>query len=109
LYAEQLSGSPFTAPRGSNERSWRYRIRPSVRHTGRFTPIEAPYWKTAPLIGDHELPIRQLRWGPPPMPNEVTNFVNGVCTITTAGDVNTQTGMAASVYLVNASMTDDYF
>src|SRR5229473_3595144 len=32
LYAEQLSGSPFTAPRGSNERSWLYRIRPSVRH-----------------------------------------------------------------------------
>src|SRR5262245_25689988 len=30
LYAEQLSGSPFTAPRGSNERSWLYRIRPSV-------------------------------------------------------------------------------
>ena len=22
LYAEQLSGSPFTAPRGANERSW---------------------------------------------------------------------------------------
>ncbi len=34
LYAEQLSGSPFTAPRGINERSWLYRIRPSVRHTG---------------------------------------------------------------------------
>ena len=36
LYAEQLSGSPFTAPRGSNERSWLYRIRPSGRHSGRF-------------------------------------------------------------------------
>jgi len=33
LYAEQLSGSPFTAPRGSNERSWLYRIRPSVKHS----------------------------------------------------------------------------
>ncbi len=33
LYAEQLSGSPFTAPRGTNERSWLYRMRPSVRHT----------------------------------------------------------------------------
>ena len=31
LYAEQLSGSPFTAPRSTNERSWLYRIRPSVR------------------------------------------------------------------------------
>ena len=30
LYAEQLSGSPFTAPRATNERSWLYRIRPTV-------------------------------------------------------------------------------
>ena len=30
LYAEQLSGSPFTAPRRSNERSWLYRIRPTL-------------------------------------------------------------------------------
>src|ERR1700760_1831596 len=36
LYAEQLSGSPFTAPRAVNERSWLYRIPPSVRHSGRF-------------------------------------------------------------------------
>src|SRR3977135_278803 len=35
LYAEQLSGSPFTAPRGTNERSWLYRIRPSVRQSSR--------------------------------------------------------------------------
>ena len=41
LYAEQLSGSPFTAPRGTNERSWLYRIRPSVKHTGRFKPASS--------------------------------------------------------------------
>jgi homogentisate 1,2-dioxygenase len=40
LYAEQLSGSPFTAPRGTNERSWLYRIRPSVKHSGRFTKAD---------------------------------------------------------------------
>ena len=51
LYAEQLSGSPFTAPRGTNERSWLYRIRPSVRHTGRFRRIENSHWKSAPNIG----------------------------------------------------------
>jgi homogentisate 1,2-dioxygenase len=32
LYAEQLSGTPFTAPRSQNRRSWCYRIRPSVAH-----------------------------------------------------------------------------
>ena len=109
LYAEQLSGSPFTAPRGINERSWLYRMRPSVKHTGRFSKASLPFWKTAPCLDDHDLPIGQLRWGPPPMPNETTDFISGIRTMTTAGDVNTQTGMAASVYLVNASMIDEYF
>jgi homogentisate 1,2-dioxygenase len=109
LYAEQLSGSPFTAPRGINERSWLYRMRPSVRHTGRFAKTSMPFWKTAPCLDDHDLSIGQLRWGPPPMPNEATTFISGIRTMTTAGDVNTQTGMAASVYLVNASMIDEYF
>ncbi|HEX4894677.1 MAG TPA: homogentisate 1,2-dioxygenase, partial [Hyphomicrobiaceae bacterium] len=44
LYAEQISGSPFTAPRATNERSWLYRIRPSVRHTGAFTKADARFW-----------------------------------------------------------------
>ena len=45
LYAEQLSGTPFTAPRGKNERTWCYRIRPSVKHVSRFTSVKHPYWK----------------------------------------------------------------
>lgn len=109
LYAEQLSGSPFTAPRGINERSWLYRMRPSVKHTARFAKTSMPFWKTAPCLDDHDLPIGQLRWGPPPMPNEGTTFISGIRTMTTAGDVNTQTGMSASVYLVNQSMKDEYF
>src|SRR6478752_2939131 len=40
LYAEQLSGSPFTAPQSTNERSWLYRIRPGVRNTSRFQRID---------------------------------------------------------------------
>src|SRR5260221_6642051 len=109
LYAEQLSGSPFTAPRGANERSWLYRMRPSVRHTSHFKPIDLPFWKTAPCLGDHDLPIGQLRWGPPPPPKGNLTFITGIHTMTTAGDVNTQTGMSASFYFVNRSMADDYF
>ncbi|MGH8270614.1 MAG: homogentisate 1,2-dioxygenase, partial [Steroidobacteraceae bacterium] len=30
LYAEQLSGTAFTAPRPANRRSWLYRIRPAA-------------------------------------------------------------------------------
>src|SRR5438132_6629959 len=32
LYAEQFSGTAFTAPRGTNRRSWLYRIRPAAVH-----------------------------------------------------------------------------
>lgn len=32
LYAEQLSGTAFTAPRSENRRSWLYRIRPGAQH-----------------------------------------------------------------------------
>lgn len=109
LYAEQLSGSPFTAPRGTNERSWLYRIRPSVRHTSRFSVHENTYWKTGPHISDPTVPISQLRWNPVPMPNEKTDFIEGVRTMTTAGDVHTQVGMATHVYVCNTAMVDDYF
>ncbi len=109
LYAEQLSGSPFTAPRGSNERSWLYRIRPSVRHVGRFEKANLPFWKSAPCHDGHERPIGPYRWSPAPIPEAKLTFVEGVRTMTTAGDVNTQTGMSAGLYFVTASMVDDYF
>src|SRR5712691_3766059 len=48
LYAEQLSGSPFTAPQTLNQRTWLYRIRPTVRHVGRFQRIDRARLRTAP-------------------------------------------------------------
>jgi homogentisate 1,2-dioxygenase len=109
LYAEQLSGSPFTAPRGANERSWLYRIQPSVKHSGAFTPTQIPFWKTAPHFDETTLPIGQYRWSPPEAPKEKSTFITGMRTMTIAGDVNSQTGMAASLYFVNTSMVDQYF
>lgn len=109
LYAEQLSGSPFTAPRGTNERSWLYRIRPSVKHTNQFLPIEVPLWKTAPANEEHQLPLGQLRWDPIPIPDTPTTFLQGVRTITTAGDCMTQTGMSSHIYVMNTSTENDYF
>jgi homogentisate 1,2-dioxygenase len=108
LYAEQLSGSPFTAPRASNERSWLYRIRPTVRHIGRFAKVDAGDWRTAPCA-DHELPIAPLRWGPVPLPDTPQDFVAGIRTVTTCGDAAAQAGMAASLYLATRPMTDAYF
>ena len=109
LYAEQLSGTAFTAPRGQNERTWCYRIRPSVKHTGRFEKIAAPLWKSAPNIDPDVISLGQYRWDPVPHSDEPLTWISGMRTVTTAGDVNTQTGMAAHVYLVTASMVDEYF
>ena len=32
LYAEQISGTPFTFSKHKNKRSWLYRVLPTVRH-----------------------------------------------------------------------------
>ena len=108
LYAEQLSGSPFTAPRASNERSWLYRIRPTVQHWGNFEKVEPGLWHTAPHAAA-DLPIGPMRWDPFPLPPAPQSFLDGVRTITTAGDAGTQAGMGAHVYLVTRSMVDEYF
>ncbi len=109
LYAEQLSGTPFTAPRGQNERVWCYRIRPSVKHTGRFTRIDLPRWKSAPCVDPDVISLGQYRWDPVPHTRETLTFISGMRTMTTAGDVNAQVGMAAHIYLATASMEDEYF
>jgi homogentisate 1,2-dioxygenase len=108
LYAEQISGSPFTAPRATNERSWLYRIRPTVKHWGRFAKADARFWRTAPCA-EFEMPIAPLRWSPIPLPGERLSFIEGMHTITTGGDAGSHAGMAANVYLATRSMQDEYF
>jgi homogentisate 1,2-dioxygenase len=108
LYAEQLSGSPFTAPRASNERSWLYRIRPSVLHSGKFDIVHPRGWRTAPCV-EVTVPIAQMRWSPVAYPASPTSFIEGITTMTTCGDAGTQTGMAAHVSHVTRSMTDEVF
>ncbi len=109
LYGEQLSGTAFTAPSHRNERSWCYRIRPSVKHSGRTARTPLPYWKSAPNVVEDVTSLGQYRWDPVPHASEPLTWLTGMRTMTTAGDVNTQVGMAAHVYLVTASMEDAYF
>lgn len=65
LYAEQLSGTAFTAPRGENRRSWLYRIRPAAVH-GRFSLIEQSRLHND--FGGGPVPPDQMRWSPLPLP-----------------------------------------
>src|SRR5690606_15440369 len=90
------------------ERSWLYRIRPSVRHSGQFKRLDNRLLRTAPCL-EHEMPPTQLRWSPTPIPSTPQSFIEGLETMTTAGDCGTQAGMAAHVYLATRSMQDEVF
>ena len=98
--------SPPRAP--SNERSWLYRIRPTIAHWGQFRRADNRLWRTAPAV-EAELPIAPLRWDPFPVPQASLSFIEGMHTVTTAGDARSQSGMGAHVYLATRSMTDEYF
>ncbi len=107
LYAEQLSGTAFTAPRADNLRSWVYRIRPSVIQ-GRYLRTDNGLLRTAPIT-ETDCPPEPLRWDPLAMPVGETDFVDGLVTMAASGDVAMQAGMAAHIYRANVSMRDRFF
>ncbi|MCU1228561.1 MAG: homogentisate 1,2-dioxygenase [Acidobacteria bacterium] len=107
LYAEQLSGTPFTVPRAVNRRSWLYRIRPSVTHEP-FVRRENRLLRGTPF-DEVVTPPSQLRWDPLPMPEARTDFLDGLTTIAGNGSIDAHSGMATHVYAANASMTDRFF
>ncbi|KAK3271651.1 hypothetical protein CYMTET_20015 [Cymbomonas tetramitiformis] len=105
LYAEQLSGTAFTARRVENFRTWMYRILPSVTHEP-FQPIENPKWKVSSDF-DAETPTpNQLRWSPLPIPGpeEQVDFVDGLQTICGAGSPAVKDGYGIHMYCANVSM-----
>jgi homogentisate 1,2-dioxygenase len=102
LYAEQLSGTAFTAPRADNRRSWLYRIRPAAMHE---PFVRGDDRRIVSAFDDVEPPPNQLRWNPLPMPSAPTDFVDGLVTMAGSGGPAAQTGAAAHVYAANRSMT----
>jgi homogentisate 1,2-dioxygenase len=107
LYAEQLSGTPFTAPRASNRRSWLYRIRPSVMHKP-YRQISNGLVRCTPFNEVVTSP-NQMRWSPFSIPKEKTDFVNGLITIAGNGDASMHSGVAIHIYSCNQSMKDRFF
>lgn len=107
LYAEQLSGTAFTAPRSHNRRSWLYRIRPAAVHLP-FEPLEGPN-----LVSDFgQVPPtspNQLRWDPLPLPQAPTDFIEGWVTMAGNGSADAMQGCAIHLYAANRSMQDRYF
>jgi len=102
LYAEQLSGTPFTAPRAENRRSWLYRIRPAAMH-GPFERIVDGLLRSAPFDEAEASPNR-LRWDPLPLPQEPRDFIDGLVTLCGNGDASLRLGLGIHHYLANRSM-----
>jgi homogentisate 1,2-dioxygenase len=107
LYAEQLSGTAFTQPRAANRRTWVYRITPSARHPA-FRRIGNGLLRTAPFT-DTEPDPNRIRWNPEPLPEQPTDFVDGLVTIGGNGDAGTQSGIGIHRYAATTSMTDRVF
>jgi len=106
LYAEQLSGSAFTAPRHRNRRSWLYRIRPAAQHSPFAELSHATFHNRF-----HEAPAtpNQMRWDPLPMPSHPTDFVEGLVTLGGNGSAEEQAGVGIHLYCANRSMQGRYF
>ncbi len=106
LYAEQFSGTAFTAPRHANRRSWLYRIRPAVIHHP-FQRLEHSRFDMA--VNDAPLSPNQLRWDPLPLPVVPTDFVDGLVPVAGNGSPETHVGCAIYLYAANQPMRNRYF
>ena len=106
LYAEQLSGTAFTAPRAANRRSWLYRIRPAAVH-GDFTLL--PPSRLTHAFGAAPTPPTQLRWDALPLPSQPTDFIDGLVTYAGNGGPEAQGGVAIHLYAANADMQGRFF
>ena len=106
LYAEQVSGTAFTAPRKENRRSWLYRLRPAAMH-GAFAPFAHGNFHndfdTGPVSPD------QLRWSPLPIPAGPADFIDGLYTMAGNGSPAAQHGVGIHLYAANRDMGDRFF
>ncbi|MBM3395053.1 MAG: homogentisate 1,2-dioxygenase [Betaproteobacteria bacterium] len=106
LYAEQISGTAFTAPRANNRRSWLYRIIPSAKHSP-FRALDGGLFTND--FGSAPTPPDQMRWDPLPVPERPTDFVEGLVTMAGNGGPEEQSGCGIHLYACNRSMNDRFF
>lgn len=106
LYAEQLNGTAFTAPRAVNLFTWLYRTRPSVAH-GEFHLVKQPQIVGAPFSSAFTPPT-QMRWNPMPYPSSA-DFLHGLVTFAGNGSIEMHQGAAIHLYAITESMQNNFF
>jgi len=102
LVGEQLSGTAFTVSRKESERSWLYRIRPSVV-AGEFKPYSQKLLKSPPFQ-EVSTPPTQFRWKPMDYPAGEVDFLDGLTTICGNGQVGHH-GCLVHLYAITSSMS----
>ncbi len=102
LYAEQLSGTAFTAPRVHNLRSWLYRIRPSVAQSA-FSPVSLHHTDAA-TAPTNPTP---MRWGALPALTNARDFVEGWFMLCNNAQIRTNGGISIYQYAFNRDMNHD--
>jgi homogentisate 1,2-dioxygenase len=107
LYAEGISGTPFTAPRSENRRTWTYRIRPSAMH-GPYRRIENGLIRSTPF-DEIAPPPDRLRWDPLPWPASPGDFVDGLVTMAGNGDSSARVGIGIHCYFADRPMRERVF
>jgi homogentisate 1,2-dioxygenase len=105
LYAEQLSGSAFTAPRAQNLASWLYRLRPSVMH-GKFTLMKEQNFSEPKHIDPN-----QMRWNPvsTAFKAEDQDFLQSIRTVCGNGSALEGRGIHVHLYQFSRIMDSRYF
>ncbi len=107
LYAEQLSGTAFTAPRSENRRSWLYRLRPSAEH-----PPYARYQGAslfAPGTSGDPLPPNRMRWDPLPPLEGPADLIDSMTTMVANRSPEDLEGVAVHIYRANRDMAGRCF
>lgn len=107
LYAEQFSGTAFTAPRHENKRSWLYRLHPSAEHPP-FVRYDGASRFASGTVSEPLAPNR-LRWDPIADSPTGTDLIDGMTTMLASRDPADLEGVAFHLYAANRDMTDRIF